>query len=97
MAEADKQDANKARLYDAASNPPAPVPAKISGVKPASESQTKKLHRQFESISNPAIGKKSMHSSNVSSGVETSMGRYDLMLSGVTKPMLEKIRQVLAC
>ncbi len=97
MAEADKQDASTARLYDAASNPVIPAPVKAHDEKTASESQTKKLQRQFEEISNPAIGKISLKPSNVSSGVETSMGRYDLLLSGVTKPMLEKIRQVLAC
>lgn len=97
MAQTDKQDSTKTHLYDAASNPPAPVPAKASEAKPTSESQTKKLQRQFEEIANPSVGKIVLKASNVSSGVETSMGRYDLMLSGVTKPMLEKIRQVLAC
>jgi hypothetical protein len=94
---ADKQDGTKTHLYDAASNPVVPTPSQPKSEKPASESQTKKLQRQFESISNPAVGKISLKASNVSSGVETSMGRYDLVLSGVTKPMLEKIRQVLAC
>jgi hypothetical protein len=95
LAEKDK-DGSKVHLYEAASNPVVSTPVKTSD-KPASESQTKKLQRQFEAISNPAIGKITLKPSNVSSGVETSMGRYDLVLSGVTKPMLEKIRQVLAC
>jgi len=61
------------------------------------ESQLKKMQREWAAVTNPAIGRITVTASNVGSDVETAAGRYDLLLSGVTPTLMAKIREMLSC
>lgn len=85
-------------LDEAVEHPPAISAAKkVQPTKPDAkvESRLKMTQREWASVTNPAIGRITITASNVGSDVETSLGRYDLLLSGVSKPLLDTLRAVL--
>jgi hypothetical protein len=70
----------------------------FQSVKPAGTvSELKQMQLDWADISNPAVGRITIKASNVSSGVVTAQGRYDLELAGVTTAMMNKLRELLSC
>lgn len=61
------------------------------------ESQLKKMQREWATVTNSSVGRITVTASNVDSDVEIAAGRYDLLLSGVKPAMMNKIRELLLC
>ena len=84
-------------LVDAVETPYVPPPTKPTESRAGQPSVTKTLENELQEIvrHNPAIGKVRLIPSMGTSGVDTAMGRYDLMLYGISKKVVERIREVL--
>lgn len=86
-------------LDEAVKNPVQHKPLNpLQPAKPAGTiSDIQKMRQKWDNIRNPAVGGITITAANVSSGVETAAGRYDLKLAGVTPAMMKKLYELLSC
>lgn len=83
-------------LKDTLENPIVHKPLAPSQEKEPSESRFEKTRREWADVTNAGIQRITLTQTSISSGVETSIGRYDLHLIGASKPILDKLRALLS-